>query len=116
MRLLVDTCVAVSVYEQLLDAGHDVVYVANWDEDPGDREILQFASKEDRVIITLDKHFADLTSSVKSGPQGVVRLRNHRIKDQGRGCIEALDRYGAELQQGAVVVVQPGKIRCIMPW
>ena len=115
MKLLVDTCVAESVCQELLGAGHDVEYVGDWEGDPGDWEIQQFANREGRVIITLDRHFGELAASTNISLHGVVRLRNHRIQDQGHGCIEALQMYGEELQKGAIVVVQPGKIRCSIP-
>jgi len=115
VKLLVDACVAASVCQELLEAGHDVEHVANWEEDPGDWEIQQFANRESRVIVTLDRHFGELAASLNVSLHGVVRLRNHRIQDQGHGCIEALQRYGEELQKGAIVVVQPGKIRCSIP-
>ena len=40
MKLVVDTCVSESVCQELRNAGHDEVYVADWEEDLGDWEIL----------------------------------------------------------------------------
>lgn len=41
-------------------AGHDVVWVGDWDRDPGDREILFQARSEGRILVTLDKDFGEL--------------------------------------------------------
>ena len=40
MKVLLDTCVWGGVRQTLSDAGHDVVWTGDWDEDPGDDEIL----------------------------------------------------------------------------
>ncbi len=60
MRLLLDTCVWGGVRQDLIDAGHDVLWVGDWDEDPGDEEILSRSSRENRILVTLDKDFGEL--------------------------------------------------------
>ncbi len=111
MRLLVDSCVAESVYDELLDAGYDAEWTGDWDEDAGDREILRIAHTEGRIVVTLDKDFGEL--AVRQGVYhcGIVRLKKLRINDQAKRCIEALESFGEELQQGSMVVVEPGRIR-----
>ncbi len=54
MKVLLDTCVWGGVRQALSDAGHDVVWTGDWDEDPGDDEILAQAYRESRVLVTLD--------------------------------------------------------------
>ena len=54
MRVLLDTCVWGGVRQALSDAGHDVVWTGDWDEDPGDDEILAQAYRESQVLVTLD--------------------------------------------------------------
>ena len=60
MRVLVDTCVSAGVPRALAEAGHDVVYAADWPVDPGDAEILERAREESRILLTLDKDFGEL--------------------------------------------------------
>ena len=43
MKLLLDACVWGKAAGQLRDAGHDVVWVGDWLEDPGDDFILSKA-------------------------------------------------------------------------
>jgi predicted nuclease of predicted toxin-antitoxin system len=45
MRILLDTCVWGGTVTDLRFAGHDVVWVGDWSEDPGDEEILEIAVK-----------------------------------------------------------------------
>ena len=112
MNLLVDTCVAKSVYKELVNAGHDAEWAGDWDNDPGDAEILRIAHIERRVLVTLDKDFGEL--AVRGGEIhcGIIRLRKLRIADQAQRCIDALEEFGRDLQEGAIVVVEPGKTRC----
>lgn len=50
MKVLLGTCVWGGVRQALSDAGHDVVWTGDWDEDPGDDEILTVAYRENRVL------------------------------------------------------------------
>lgn len=61
MRVLLDTCVAAGAKSALAAAGHDVVWVGEWSEDPGNDEIIATAHRESRVLVTLDKDFGELT-------------------------------------------------------
>ena len=40
MKLLLDTCVWGKAQQALAEAGHDVEWAGDWEEDPGDEEIL----------------------------------------------------------------------------
>ena len=60
MKLLLDTCVWGGVCKELRAAGHDVVWAGDWQEDPGDHEILGRAHREERILVTLDKDFGEL--------------------------------------------------------
>jgi predicted nuclease of predicted toxin-antitoxin system len=60
MKILLDTCVWGGVAQELRAAGHDVGRAGDWQEDPGDDEILERAHKEGRVLVTLDKDFGEL--------------------------------------------------------
>ncbi len=59
----------------------------------------------------LDKDFGEL-AIVRGLPHyGIVRLVNFKIKQQSVICLQILERYGKELQAGAVVTAEPGRIR-----
>ena len=50
MKVLLDTCIWGGVKDALFDAGYDVIWTGDWDEDPGDDEILAYAYREGRVL------------------------------------------------------------------
>lgn len=111
MKLLLDNCVWNKSRDDLVAAGHDVVHVGDWPEDPGDEELLRHAYTEDRVLVTLDKDFGEL-AVVQARPHvGIIRLVEIPARRQGPACAAAIGRYGKVLARGAIVTVEPGRVR-----
>lgn len=111
MRILLDSCVWGPTTEELRGRGHDVIWAGDWDEDPGDRVILSRAHRDGRVLVTLDKDFGEL-SVVRNEPHsGIIRLVGFAAREQGVVCQEVLVRYADELRRGALITVDPAKVR-----
>ncbi len=106
-----DACVWGGAKAALLDAGHDVIWAGDWPEDPGDSIILELAHSGGRVLVTLDKDFGELAVLRRQSHSGIVRLVNWQARQQAQACIQVLNRYGEELQQGALVTAEPGRVR-----
>ena len=111
MKVLLDTCVWGGVVDALKAAGHDVIWAGDWTTDPGDEEIMALAYQEGRILITLDKDFGELAVVREHAHAGIVRLVVMSAFQQGPTCLMVLTRYGTELQSGAIVTVEPGRIR-----
>lgn len=111
MRLLLDACVWGGARGELEQAGHDVLWAGEWDEDPGDEEILARAHQAGRVLITLDKDFGELAVVRGALHYGIIRLVGFSAREQGRTCTRVLDRYHEDLAAGGIVTVQPGRVR-----
>ena len=111
MKVLLDTCVWGGVVDALKAAGHDVIWAGDWTTDPGDEEIMALAYQEGRILITLDKDFGELAVVREHAHAGIVRLVVMSASQQGPTCLMVLTRYGTELQSGAIVTVEPGRIR-----
>ena len=115
MKLLLDTCVWGGAKKTLESSGHDVVWTGDWPEDPGDEEILAKANNDGRILITLDKDFGEI-AIVKSKPHsGILRLVNLSANNQGIVCLRVIEQYGQVLQSGAIITVEPGRIRIRPP-
>ena len=115
MKLLLDTCVWGGAKKILESSGQDVVWSGDWPEDPGDEEILAKAHDEGRILVTLDKDFGEI-AIVKGKPHsGILRLVNLSAKQQGIMCLRVIEAYGPELQSGAIITVEPGRIRIRPP-
>jgi len=114
MKLLLDTCIWGGAAD-VLRRGHDVVWSGDWDEDPGDEEILATALAQGRVLITLDKDFGELAVVRRIPHCGILRVAGFPARRQA-GVIEViLNRHGNELEGGAVITAEPGKIRIRPP-
>lgn len=92
-------------------AGHDVESTSEWPRDPGDEEVLGHAYRNAQVLITLDKDFGEIAIVRRQPHSGIVRLVTLRAEDQGPASAGALARYRDDLTQGAIVTVEPGRVR-----
>ena len=88
-----------------------MVWTGDWPEDPGDEEILAMAHNEGRILVTLDKDFGELAIVKGKLHSGILRLVNLSSKKQGEVCRRVIETYGQELQSGAIITVEPGRIR-----
>ena len=111
MKALLDTCVWGGVRKPLREAGHDVTWAGGWSEDPGDEEILARAYGESRVLVTLDKDFGELAIVHGREHSGIVRLVGLSTTQQAEMCVLVPAKYGSELEAGAIVTVEAGRVR-----
>lgn len=111
MRLLLDSCVWGGASSELTAAGHDVVAAADWDEDPGDEEVLRKAYQEQRILVTLDKDFGELAIIRGKPHAGILRIVDVSALRQAAVCLHVLQLHGEELSRGAIVTAEPGRLR-----
>lgn len=111
MKLLLDTCVWGGAKEALGAAGYDVVWIGDWDADPGDEALIALAHREGRVLVTLDKDFGELAIVYRRPHAGIMRLVGIAARQQATYCLEVLKRYQVELEQGAIITVTSKRVR-----
>jgi predicted nuclease of predicted toxin-antitoxin system len=115
VRVLLDTCVSGHARGALVSEGHDVEATGDWPVDPGDDAILASAFEDQRVLVTLDKDFGELAVVHGRPHAGILRLVDARADLQGLLCANALAKYGEELSRGAIVTVEPTRVRVRPP-
>jgi predicted nuclease of predicted toxin-antitoxin system len=115
VKLLLDGCVWGKAAESLRAAGHDVVWVGDWADDPGDDAILAFANMEQRIFITIDKDFGELAVHLGMPHHGIVRIVGFSARRHAEVCLAALNAHGQELLSGALVTAEPGRLRIRPP-
>jgi predicted nuclease of predicted toxin-antitoxin system len=111
MKLLLDTCISPRTRDSLIAEGYAAVWVGDWELDPGDEAILESARISSSILITLDKDFGELAVVFDREHAGIIRLVDIPLQQQASVCIRIIERYGKELQEGALVTVEPGRVR-----
>ena len=97
--------------EDLRSWGHDVIWAGSWEKDPGDQEILERSRREGRILVTLDKDFGELAIVRGIHHAGIIRLVNQSASQQAAACREVLLRHEHDLEKGAIITVEPGRLR-----
>lgn len=67
------------------------------------------------MLVTLDKDFGELAVVRQQPHAGIIRLVRIAARQQGPACAVTLERYGTLLAQGAIVTVEPGRVRVRAP-
>ena len=75
MKFLADECCDAGLVVSLRNAGHDVTYVTEQYAGASDNEILLKAFKDERIILTEDKDFGELTYRLRKPSTGIVLIR-----------------------------------------
>jgi len=114
MKIILDTCVWGGVVQELLAAGHDVIWAGDWQEDPGDDEILDWAHRQGRVLVTLDKDFGELAIVYNRSHSGIIRLVNLASRQQAPICLKAIELHDNELKSGAIITAEQSRLRIRM--
>lgn len=115
MRLLIDNALSPRLTEGLRDVGHDVVHVRDIGlQSATDDEIFDAAANDDRVVVSEDTDFGTLLSLRDSAKPSVILLRH--MPDRSASALLGILRANiptveAELESGALVVIEPGRIR-----
>jgi predicted nuclease of predicted toxin-antitoxin system len=78
VRLLLDENLPRAAVEILLREGHEVLWIRTHAPGMKDRDILHLAAAEERIVLTLDKDFRQLSLNTESpGKYGVILFRIH---------------------------------------
>ncbi|WP_197278610.1 DUF5615 family PIN-like protein [Pseudanabaena sp. 'Roaring Creek'] len=95
----------------LLDSGHDVACVRDVDRKMSDSEILNWAVREKRIIITTDSDFEQMIWLQGRQHCGVLRLENLLRSERMALFQDVLSSWGQDLEARAVVIASKQKIR-----
>ena len=114
MRFLVDECFPKSLVTALIDRGHDVVWATDICKSEDDRHVLAIATTDDRIVITEDKDFGDLTIRDGYVAVGIILAHAERYPGGITSAVETLcsqiDALGSSLE-GTLTVLTPDRIR-----
>ncbi len=114
MKLLIDMNLSPLWVDFLRSAG---IEAAHWtsvgERDAPDAEIMAYATAEGYVVLTHDLDFGAILAGTNGAKPSVVQFRASDLSPGtiGRHLIDALRRMDAELEQGALLTIEPGRAR-----
>lgn len=115
MKFLLDVNASGSVLRWLLEHDHDVLLVENVNPRMKDDQVLQWAFRENRILITTDQDFEEMIWQEKREHKGILRLENLPRAERISLLEYVLKHYGEEMETGAIVIATSKKIRIRRP-
>lgn len=112
MRFLADENFPGPAVAALEAAGHDVAWIKIINPGASDPEVLAWAAREERVLLTFDKEFGELAGKSALPPGcGVVLLRlpMPKLEDVGKRLAELITARTD--WAGYFSVIEPGRVR-----
>jgi len=95
----------------LEELGHDVAEVRTVNPSMSDNEVLEWAVRENRIVITADKDFGQLAVAAKKMHSGIVRLPDVPFPERKRLLETILARHANDLEAGAIITASTTRIR-----
>jgi predicted nuclease of predicted toxin-antitoxin system len=115
MNFLLDVNASGSLARWLIHLGHDVVEVGEKDPRMSDDDILSWALRERRIIVTTDNDFEEMIWRQGRSHCGVLRLENLPRSERKALLHDVLGRHSQELESGAIVIALSKKFRVRKP-
>ncbi len=112
LRFLADESCDFAVVRILRKAGYDVLAVSEVTSHSDDRELIEQANQEKRILLTEDKDFGWLVFVTDAESAGVILIRfpGNARKTLASTVLELVSEHRNQLL-GTFIVVQPGHIR-----
>jgi len=114
MKLLLDQGLPRSAAEFLRIGGMDTVHVGEVGfAAAADESILELGRQQGRIVVTLDADFHTILALSGADSPSVIRIRIEGLRGTELAYLlqDVLAGCGADLEKGAAVVVQVGRIR-----
>lgn len=114
MKLLVDMNLAPRWVPLLAEAG---IEAAHWSTlgtaNASDTEIMAFAKTKGHVVLTHDLDFGAILAATHGDKPSVVQIRAENTSPDviGRKVIDALRQMATELEEGALLTIDPNRTR-----
>jgi predicted nuclease of predicted toxin-antitoxin system len=112
MRFLADENIPGEAVAQLTAAGHDVVWIRGAAPGMADAEIVAWAAREGRVVLTFDKDFGELAwNAGLPASCGIVLFRLPMLRAADVGVQLAARLSERDDWAGHFAVIEPGRVR-----
>lgn len=114
MKLLIDMNLSPGWVGFLALSGFDSMH---WTDagppNAADSVIMEFARKNNYVILTHDLDFSGILAASGSKKPSVVQIRSEVLMPEriGKQVVSALRQLESEIEQGALIVIEPDRFR-----
>lgn len=109
IKFLADENIPFGVTKFLLDRGFDVKAVAGEGSAGAcDNAVISLARKEERILVTCDKHFANILAYPPQSHHGIIRIRIHPplIDDFVRALDQLMRKFDLNSIKGSLIVLE----------
>jgi predicted nuclease of predicted toxin-antitoxin system len=115
MKFLIDNALSPQLAEILSAAGHNAIHVREYGLATADDVVIfDRAAAEERIVVSADTDFGTLLALRHHAHPSVILFRGatpRRPDQQGKLLLANLPRIEVDLLIGAVVVIEPGRVR-----
>ena len=116
MNFLIDVNASGVMSRYLREHGHNVMEVAEKNQKMSDDDILSWAVREHRIIVTTDNDFEEMIWRQKRPHCGVLRMENLPRFQRITLLHDVLSLYANELETGAIIIAANDKYRIRWPY
>jgi predicted nuclease of predicted toxin-antitoxin system len=111
VKFLIDVNTSRYLGNRLVSKGYDVAYVSDVDPKMEDENILEWAEREQRIIVTTDNDFEQMIWQQQKSHCGILRLENVPRKEREILLKDALQYHTQDLLEGKIVIALRNKFR-----
>jgi predicted nuclease of predicted toxin-antitoxin system len=114
VKLLIDMNLSPLWVDFLRSAGIEAAHWASVGErDALDTDIVAYAAAADYIVLTHDLDFGAILAATNGARPSVVQFRAGDLSPEviGRHLVDALRRVETEMEQGALLTIEPGRSR-----
>ena len=114
MKLLIDMNLSPRWVRTLAEAGIEAEHWSNIGEaKAADVAIMRFARDHGYIVLTHDLDFSAILAATQGEKPSVVQIRSEDVSPEGVGkpVIDALRQTSDQLDEGALLTVDPGRAR-----
>jgi predicted nuclease of predicted toxin-antitoxin system len=114
LRFLADVNVERAIVDLLIQKGYDVKWIPDYDCEIEDEKLIELMNSEDRILITNDKDFGELTFLQKTASRGIILIRvpGQNVAEKVQLISKLITEHGDRVPNHFVVVTK-AKMRFI---
>lgn len=119
MKILLDMNLSPKWVPVLASAGFEVIHWSDVGKpDALDSKIMHWAKEHGHVVFTHDLDFGDILAATNADAPSVIQIRTQNLHPDylGKSVVAALRQFSAQMEQGALIVIDENKVRArILP-